>query len=213
MLEKTQSPQAQRFNAYDRPHDDLREFIARAERAGEIVGIAGADWKLEMGTLAEIVNHARPEPPAILFEEVPALRRDQFIEAARDRARLAGSRQSARRGARLSRPHEDPPADPAQDRGQGTGIREHRPRRRGRCAEIPGAVPARARRRPLYRHRRSRDHARSGGGLGQWRDLPRDGAGQDSRLALDLARQAWKTNLREILPRRKALPGADLLRA
>ena len=71
MLEKTQSPQAQRFNAYDRPHDDLREFIARAERAGEIVRIAGADWKLEMGTLAEIVNHARPEPPAILFEEVP----------------------------------------------------------------------------------------------------------------------------------------------
>jgi UbiD family decarboxylase len=71
VLEKTQSPQAQRFNAYDRPHDDLREFIARAERAGEIVRIAGADWKLEMGTLAEIVNHARPEPPAILFEEVP----------------------------------------------------------------------------------------------------------------------------------------------
>jgi len=34
VLEKTQSPQAQRFNAYDRPHDDLREFIARAERAG-----------------------------------------------------------------------------------------------------------------------------------------------------------------------------------
>ena len=68
MLEKTQ---AQSFNAYDRPHRDLREFIARAERAGEIVRIAGADWKLEMGTLAEIVNHARPEPPAILFEGVP----------------------------------------------------------------------------------------------------------------------------------------------
>src|SRR5215468_1902635 len=71
VLEKAQSPQAQSFNAYDRPHGDLREFIARAERAGEIVRIAGADWKLEMGTLAEIVNHARPEPPAILFEEVP----------------------------------------------------------------------------------------------------------------------------------------------
>jgi 4-hydroxy-3-polyprenylbenzoate decarboxylase len=71
VLEKTQSPQAQSFNAYDRPHDDLREFITRAERAGEIVRIAGADWKLEMGTLAEIVNHARPEPPAILFEAVP----------------------------------------------------------------------------------------------------------------------------------------------
>ena len=142
-----------------------------------------------------------------------SLRRDQFIEAARDRARVAGSSQSARRGARLSRPHENPPADPAQDRGQRTGIREHRPRRRGRCAEIPGTVPARARRQPLYRHRRSRDHARSGGGLDQRRDLPRDGAGRDSRLALDLTRQAWKANSREVLPRRKALPGADLLRA
>src|SRR5207244_7515719 len=45
--------------------------VARAEQAGEVARIKGADWKLEMGTLAEIVNHARPEPPAILFEEVP----------------------------------------------------------------------------------------------------------------------------------------------
>src|SRR5437899_9744433 len=66
-----QKARTQRFNAYDRPHADLREFIARAERAGEIVRIKGADWKLEMGTLAEIVNHARPEPPAVLFESVP----------------------------------------------------------------------------------------------------------------------------------------------
>jgi len=70
VLEKAQN-QAHSYNAYDRPHADLREFIARAERAGEIARIAGADWKLEMGTLAEIVNHARPEPPAILFEDVP----------------------------------------------------------------------------------------------------------------------------------------------
>ena len=69
MLEKTQG--SQRFNDYERPHADLREFIARAERAGEVVSIKGADWKLEMGTLAEIVNHARAEPPAILFDDVP----------------------------------------------------------------------------------------------------------------------------------------------
>src|SRR5258708_32325532 len=69
VLEKTQGSQA--FNAYDRAHRDLREFITRAERAGEVVSIKGANWKLEMGTLAEIVNHARPEPPAILFEDVP----------------------------------------------------------------------------------------------------------------------------------------------
>src|SRR5262245_30735389 len=58
----------QRFNAYNAPHEDLREFIKRAEEAGEILRIKGADWKLEMGTLGEIVNHARPEPPALLFE-------------------------------------------------------------------------------------------------------------------------------------------------
>jgi UbiD family decarboxylase len=59
------------YNAYDRPHDDLREFVARAEAAGELVRIKGAHWDLEMGTLAEIIYHARAEPPAILFEEVP----------------------------------------------------------------------------------------------------------------------------------------------
>ncbi|MGH6769544.1 MAG: UbiD family decarboxylase [Xanthobacteraceae bacterium] len=68
MLEKGQS---QRFNAYNSPHEDLREFIKRAEEAGEIVRIKGADPHLEMGTLGEIVNHARPEAPALLFEDVP----------------------------------------------------------------------------------------------------------------------------------------------
>jgi UbiD family decarboxylase len=68
MLDKSKP---QRFNAYDRPHADLREFVARAEEAGELLRIKGADWDLEMGALAEIVNHARPEPPAILFEDVP----------------------------------------------------------------------------------------------------------------------------------------------
>jgi UbiD family decarboxylase len=63
--------QPQRFNAYNSPHEDLREFIKRAEEAGEIVRIKGADPHLEMGTLGEIVNHARPEPPALLFEDVP----------------------------------------------------------------------------------------------------------------------------------------------
>src|SRR5437764_5881232 len=60
-----------RFNSYNAPNDDLREFIKRAEEAGEIVRIKGADPHLEMGTLGEIVNHARPEPPALLFEDVP----------------------------------------------------------------------------------------------------------------------------------------------
>ena len=68
MLEKAPP---QRFNAYNAPHEDLREFIKRAEEAGEIIRIKGADPHLEMGTLGEIVNHARQEAPAILFEDVP----------------------------------------------------------------------------------------------------------------------------------------------
>ena len=68
MLDKGQPT---RFNAYNAPHEDLREFIKRADEAGEILRIKGADPHLEMGTLGEIVNHARPEPPALLFEDVP----------------------------------------------------------------------------------------------------------------------------------------------
>lgn len=60
------------FNEYDRPHADLREFIERAEAAGEILRIKAADWDLEMGALAEIIYHTKPEPPAILFEDVPS---------------------------------------------------------------------------------------------------------------------------------------------
>ncbi len=56
---------------YDRPHRDLREFLERAESLGEIVRVKGADWKLEMGALAEIVNHKKSEAPALLFEDIP----------------------------------------------------------------------------------------------------------------------------------------------
>src|SRR5207249_4577234 len=58
------------WNDYDRPHADLREAIERMERAGELLRIRGADWKLEMGALAEIV-YRQDNPPAILFEDIP----------------------------------------------------------------------------------------------------------------------------------------------
>jgi len=77
------------FNAYDRPHADLREFIERAEAAGELLRINGADWDLEMGTLAEIVYHAKPEPPAILFENVPGYPKGMRL--------LAGATNSSKR--------------------------------------------------------------------------------------------------------------------
>jgi len=63
----TETDKKQSFNAYNRPHADLREFIERAEAAGELLRIKGAHWDLEIGALAEIIYHAKSEPPAILF--------------------------------------------------------------------------------------------------------------------------------------------------
>ncbi len=59
------------WNAYDAPHRDLRELLERVEAAGELTRIDGADWNLEVGTLAEIVyNKMQNNPPAILFDKV-----------------------------------------------------------------------------------------------------------------------------------------------
>jgi 4-hydroxy-3-polyprenylbenzoate decarboxylase len=58
------------WNDYDRPHLDLREFLTRIEKAGELLRVPRVDWNLEMGTLAEAVNE-RSNAPAILFEDVP----------------------------------------------------------------------------------------------------------------------------------------------
>jgi UbiD family decarboxylase len=77
------------FNVYERPHADLREFIARIEAAGELVRVTGAHWDLEMGALAEIVNHAKPQPPAILFEDVPGYPKGMRL--------LSGATNSAKR--------------------------------------------------------------------------------------------------------------------
>ncbi len=49
--------------------EPLREALARFDAAGELLRIRGADWKLEMGTLAEIV-YRQESPPAILFEGI-----------------------------------------------------------------------------------------------------------------------------------------------
>lgn len=55
---------------YDRPHQDLREFIDWAEGAGELLRVKGVNWDLEMGALAEAVSHKRSEAKALLFEDV-----------------------------------------------------------------------------------------------------------------------------------------------
>ncbi|HJO38932.1 MAG: UbiD family decarboxylase [Vicinamibacterales bacterium] len=59
------------YNAYDGPHRDLRELLERAEAADELLRVDGVEWNLEMGTLTELIHHAGPNPPAILFDKVP----------------------------------------------------------------------------------------------------------------------------------------------
>jgi UbiD family decarboxylase len=56
---------------YDTPHEDLRDFIDRAEKAGELLRIQGASWDLEMGALTEAITHKRLGAPAVLFEDIP----------------------------------------------------------------------------------------------------------------------------------------------
>jgi 4-hydroxy-3-polyprenylbenzoate decarboxylase len=80
---------AARFNVYDRPHEDLREFLRRVEAAGELLRVDGADWDLEVGALTDIVYHAKPGPPAMLFDRVPGYPEGMRL--------LAGATSSARR--------------------------------------------------------------------------------------------------------------------
>jgi UbiD family decarboxylase len=54
-----------------RPATDLRGFLDDVEAAGQLLHIPGVNWDLEMGGVAEIVNHARSEAPAVLFDDIP----------------------------------------------------------------------------------------------------------------------------------------------
>ena len=77
------------YNAYDRPHQDLRELLKRAEAANELLTIDGVNWNLEMGALTEVIHHAGTNPPAILFQRIPG-----FPEGFRV---LSGASNSSRR--------------------------------------------------------------------------------------------------------------------
>ena len=52
------------------PYEDLREWIAEADRLGELRRVAGATWQEDMGMAAEILSH-RDDGPAVLFDDVP----------------------------------------------------------------------------------------------------------------------------------------------
>ncbi len=78
------------YGAYPAPHENLREWIARVEDSGELMRIEGVDWNLEMGSVAEMIYHAKPDnPPALLFEKIPGYPEDFSV--------LSGATNSSRR--------------------------------------------------------------------------------------------------------------------
>jgi 4-hydroxy-3-polyprenylbenzoate decarboxylase len=51
-------------------YDDLRDWLAMAERLGELRTVEGASWQEEIGMAAELVSHDE-NAPAVLFDSVP----------------------------------------------------------------------------------------------------------------------------------------------
>ena len=93
------------YGAFDAPHEDLRDWLERIEGMGELLRVEGVDWNLEMGSVAEMIYHAKPDnPPAILFEKIPGFPDDYRV--------LSGAVNSPRRlAATLGFPLPDHPLD------------------------------------------------------------------------------------------------------
>ena len=179
------------------PYADLREWLAEAEKLGEVTVAKGLGKEEEIGQAAELVMHS-DEANCVVFDEIPGPRAGlpragQFLrrQTQEHDARLPDRplQDRAQRGL-LRRPAQGPDPDPVcHGRGR-PGRRERvRGRRRG-PRPVPRAVLAPRRRRPLYRHRQLRRHGRSRHRLDEPRHLPGDGAGREDRRLLHLARQA-----------------------
>ena len=60
------------------PYEDLREWIAQAEKLGEIRHVKGANWEEEIGWAAELVQHDE-NAPCLVFDEVPGCKKGQRV--------------------------------------------------------------------------------------------------------------------------------------
>ena len=164
------------YGTFDAPHEDLRDWLERVDGIGELLRVEGVDWNLEMGSVAEMIYHAKPDnPPAILFEKIPGFPDDYRV--------LSGATNSPRRLAvTLGFPMPEHPLDVVQSyRDRLENFEELPPREVNlgpilenvdRDGEVdlykfPVPLPPRARRWALYRHRRPGDYAGSRKRLGQ----------------------------------------------
>ena len=165
----------------------------------------------------------RRSDPARRGRPLRGVRRCAGLPEGLSRAAQHVCRRPAQHDARLSRPSDQvgaerrvprslpqgQQADPARDRRAWADLREHRHWRCDRRHEIPLARLARARRRPLHRHRHLQHHPRPGGELAQRRRLPGDGARQDLGRHADGGGPSRCHSLREIPQARRADAGGD----
>ena len=61
-----------------RPYEGVREWLELVESMGELKHINGADWNLEIGTMAELIYRERPGtiPAWLVLIASKAIRRD-----------------------------------------------------------------------------------------------------------------------------------------
>src|SRR5260370_7603593 len=54
-----------------RSYDDVRQWLDLVESMGELKRVDGADWNLEIGTMAELIYRERTGTiPALLFDQI-----------------------------------------------------------------------------------------------------------------------------------------------
>lgn len=53
-------------------YNDLREWIAEAEKLGELKVVEGASWEEDIGLATELLHHSEPSP-VVIFDNIPGI--------------------------------------------------------------------------------------------------------------------------------------------
>ena len=77
------------------PYDDLRQWMAEADKLGELKRANGYTWQEQIGMAAELLQHERMNLLRLL--DLGLLRREDEIGAAADGIRCTGSERHDRR--------------------------------------------------------------------------------------------------------------------
>ena len=67
MAEKSSGKQKQQV-----PYDDLRQWMAEADKLGELRKVDGASWEEDIGLATELLQHDE-KAPTVLFDNIPGV--------------------------------------------------------------------------------------------------------------------------------------------